>query len=69
MTVRPAAETPPILAIRLVDRQIVEREPASHETVPVELPVLVPVRAEPVPTVLAPLAGESDRRPNSHEGG
>jgi len=64
MTVRTAAERPPTLAIRLVDRQIVDaRDPPSHETVPVELPVLVPVRAEPVPTVVAPLVGESDRDP------
>lgn len=59
MIVGTATQRPPILPIRLVDRQIVDaRDPPSHETVPVELPVLVPVRAEPVPAVVAPFVGE-----------
>src|SRR5437867_4048802 len=54
--VRTATQRPPIRPIRLGDREIVDaRDPPSHEPVPVERPVLVAVRAEPMPAVVAPL--------------
>src|SRR5262245_41060491 len=60
MVVGAAAERPEILALALLERQVVDAGDApAHEPVLVELPVLVAVAAEPVAAVVAPLIGEA----------
>src|SRR5262249_18552925 len=60
MVVRPPSEGPVILPVGGGDREIVDaRDPAPHETLVVELPVLVAVRPEPVPRVVVPLVREA----------
>jgi hypothetical protein len=44
------------LALRFLDRHVVDaRETSMHEAVGLEFPVLVPIRTEPVPSVVMPL--------------
>lgn len=60
MTIRSPSERPEELAIGLGDRQVVDaREPALHEPVLVEFPVLIAVGAVPIPRVVVPLVGET----------
>ena len=58
MVIRTAAEGPVEFAFVLIDRKIIDAGKSTlHETVCVELPVLVSVRTEPVVAVVAPLVG------------
>src|SRR4051812_19090664 len=60
MVVRPPAQGPMVLALRRLDRRIVDAGDApAHQAVLVKLPVFVPVGAEPVAAVVAPLIGEA----------
>src|SRR5262245_48538375 len=60
MIVGAATERPVILALTFLDRQIVDAcDPQLHQSVLVELPVLVSVAAEPVPAVVVPFIGKS----------
>lgn len=68
MLIRATPQRPVIFARRLVDRQVVDAgNAASHVALIVELPVLVPVRTEPLPGVVMPLIGKSDGNPVSME--
>jgi hypothetical protein len=61
--VRATAEGPMELALGLGNGQVIDRRVAlRHEAIVAELPVLVAVRAEPVPTVVAPLVCVPVRR-------
>src|SRR5882757_8393894 len=61
MIVRPATERPVIKPVLFADRQVVDaRKAHAHQAVRVELPVLVAVRAEPAPGIVAPLVGEAN---------
>ena len=62
MTVGTATERPEILALALLDREVVNaRDAQAHQAVLVELPVLIAVAAEPIATVVMPLVGEAHR--------
>src|SRR5580693_1965078 len=62
MLLRSRAERPAVLALVLEYRQVVDAgDTHSHQAVLVELPVLVPIAAKPMPAVVVPLVSESDR--------
>src|SRR5512146_1657274 len=62
MAVGPPAKRPAILAIGFSDRQVVDAGvPAAHESVLVELPVLITVGAKPRSAVVVPLVREANR--------
>src|SRR6266699_1648005 len=64
-----ARGAPPVLALGLEDRQVVDRGDApAHQTALVELPVLVAVGAEPVTRIVVPLVGEAHPDPILAEG-
>jgi hypothetical protein len=51
-------------AIRLVDRQVVDRgEAPLHQPASVELPILVAVGSKPLAAGVTPFVGEADRDP------
>ena len=55
-----AAKRPVVLALALLDRQIVDAGDAqTHQAMFVEFPVLIAVAAEPVAAVVMPLIGEA----------
>src|SRR5215467_2161293 len=61
MVVGSPSECPVILTIRGCNREIVDaRDPASHEPLIIELPVLVAIRSEPVTRVVVPLVGKTN---------
>src|SRR5215475_5949546 len=61
MRIRPAPQRPVVLAVRFLDGQVVDAgQTKPHQALVVELPVLVAVRAEPVPRIIVPLVGETD---------
>src|SRR5262245_55535866 len=56
-------------AIGFTDRQVVDRgEPALHQTVAREFPVLVAIGTEPLAGSVVPLIGEADGDPLAGEG-
>src|ERR1700722_9487879 len=60
MIVRTAPEGPVILALRLLDRQIVDgSKPQAHQPVLVELPILIAIRPKPTSGVIAPFIGKA----------
>src|SRR5262245_31998807 len=60
MIVGPSSERPMILAIRCSNRQVVDaRNPQAHQSLLVEVPVLVAIAAEPASAVVVPLVGET----------
>src|SRR5688500_4424493 len=62
MVVGAPAERPVELAIRLADGHVVDRrEAVLHETVWIELPVLVAIRSIPLVGIVTPLIGEAYR--------
>lgn len=64
VVVRATPQGPVVLPLELLDRQVVDtRMPGAHQALLVELPVLVPVGAEPVARVVVPLVGEADGDP------
>src|SRR5262245_54184329 len=59
---RPRALRPVEQSLGLIDRQVVDAgDPPLHVSFGVELPVLVAVRAEPLPRGVMPLVGEPHR--------
>src|SRR6266403_697179 len=59
MFIRAATKGPMILALRLLDRQVINgRKPKSHQTIAIKLPVLIAIGAEPVSGVITPFVGE-----------
>src|SRR5262245_39706184 len=59
MFIRTSAKWPVILALRLLDWQVINGcKPKSHQPILVKLPVLVAMRAEPVSGVIVPFVGE-----------
>ncbi len=59
MVVRPPSQRPVKLSILALDRKIVDAgDPAAHQALLVELPVLVAVGPEPVPAVVMSLVSE-----------
>jgi len=62
VTVWTATRRPVVQALRLADGQIIYAGDAQvHQAAVIELPVLVPVRAEPVARIVVPFVGEADR--------
>src|SRR2546429_3592867 len=62
MRIRTASEWPMKLALRLLDWQIIDAcEPQTHQAMFVELPIFIPVRAEPITRVIMRFIGESHR--------
>src|SRR5262245_26896600 len=62
MIIGAAAERPVILALALLDWKIVDAgDPQPHQSVLVELPVLVSIAAKPMPAVVVPFIGKSHR--------
>src|SRR4029077_10142614 len=60
--IRAPAQRPAVLALRFLDRQVVDtRDATAHQAVLVELPILVAIRTEPVARIVVPLIGESYR--------
>src|ERR1700676_1923899 len=60
MSIRPSAKRPTILAIRFLDRKIIDAcEPQTHQAIIIELPILVAVRAIPISRVVVPLIREA----------
>src|SRR5262245_35733367 len=52
---------PMILALRLLDGQVVDRcKPELHQAVSIKLPVLIAVGAKPIPGVVMPFIGETN---------
>src|ERR1700744_1246736 len=64
MIIRPPPQRPMISALAVAERRVIDaRDADSHQSLLVELPVLVPVAAIPVTTVIVPLVGETDSDP------
>src|SRR5437588_4105865 len=62
MIVRAAAKRPVIFARAFGDRQIVDAGDAQpHQTILVEVPILVAVTAKPIAAVVVPFIGEAHR--------
>src|SRR6202166_5346170 len=60
MLIRPAPWCPLILALRLLDWQIVDgSESQAHQPVLIELPILIAIRAKPIPRVIVPFISEA----------
>jgi hypothetical protein len=58
------AQGPMEAAISLADRRIIDAgETPTHQAVLIELPVLIPVGAEPIAAVVVPLIGEAHGHP------
>ncbi len=59
MAVWPSPQGPVILPILFLDRKIVDTgDPAAHQAMRVEFPVLIAVGPEPVSAVVMPFVGE-----------
>src|SRR5437867_3208453 len=59
MSIRPWTKWPVILAVRFLDRQVVNGgKPKSHQAVVIKIPVLVAIGTEPIPGVIMPFVGE-----------
>jgi hypothetical protein len=59
--VRAVPQGPAVLSIALRNRQVIDtRNPAAHEAVFVELPILVAVGSRPMARVVAPLVGKAN---------
>src|SRR6202140_3913353 len=60
MIIRTAPWCPVILALRLLDWQIVDgSKPQAHQPILIELPILIAIRAEPIPGVIVPFIGKT----------
>src|ERR1700720_2928467 len=60
MIIRTAPWCPIILALRLLDWQIVDgSKPQAHQPVLIELPILIAVRAKPIAGVIVPFIGKA----------
>src|SRR5262249_9710127 len=68
MIVWPGAERPSEFAVHLGYGKIIDAGDAStHQAIPVELPILVPIRAEPITAVVMPFIGEAHRNAIARE--
>jgi hypothetical protein len=64
MIVGTAAQRPVILALGLLDRQIINAcNSQAHQPVLIEFPVLVAIAPEPMATVIVPFVRETNRNP------
>src|SRR5712664_1685190 len=69
MIIGTTAQWPTILALGFLDRKIVDAcVPCAHQTVLVELPVLVAIGPEPVPGIVVPFVREPNGDTISVEG-
>src|ERR1700730_3564583 len=60
MIIRTAPERPVIFALRLLDWPIVDgSKPQAHQPVLIELPILIAIRAKPIPGVIAPFIAKA----------
>src|SRR5260370_42625279 len=60
MIIRTARWWQVVLALRLLDWQIVDgSKPQAHQPVLIELPILIAIRAEPIPGVIVPFVGKA----------
>src|SRR5260370_16073159 len=60
MRIRPAAKRPMIFSFRFLDWEIVDARVAkSHQTIVATLPILISIRAEPIPGVVVPFVSEA----------
>src|SRR5229473_3942109 len=60
MIIRTAPWCPVVLALRLLDWQIVDgSQPQAHQPVLIELPILITIRAKPIPGVIVPFISEA----------
>ena len=60
MRIGPAAKRPVIFSFRLLDWEIVDASVAkSHQTIVAKLPILIAIRAEPIPRVVVPFVSEA----------
>src|ERR1700688_4667439 len=60
MIIRTAPQDPVILALRLLDWQIVDgSKPQAHHPVLIELPIFIAIRAKPTPGVIVPFIGKA----------
>src|SRR5438045_2814672 len=59
MFIRTATKRPMILALGLLDWQVINgRKSESHQAIAIKLPVFIAIGAEPVPGAIMPLVGE-----------
>src|SRR5438067_5435172 len=59
MAIGPWTKWPMILAVRLLDRQVVNGgKPKAHQAIAIKLPVLVAIGTEPIPRVIVPFVSE-----------
>ena len=62
MFVRPATQRPTVLAVRFLNRQVIDAcDAATHKAAVVELPVLVAISTEPIAGIVTPLIGKAYR--------
>src|ERR1700730_5001695 len=60
MIIRTAPQYPVVLALRLLDWQIVDgSKPQAHQAVLIELPILIAIGTKPIPSVIAPFIGKA----------
>src|SRR5713226_5379553 len=60
MIIRTAPWYPVVLALRLLDWQIVDgSKPQAHQPVLIELPILIAIRAEPIPGAIVPFVSKA----------
>src|SRR6266699_2071613 len=60
MRIRTAPKRPMILTLRLLDREIVDAGMAKpHQAMVTKLPILIAIRAEPIPGIIVPFVGEA----------
>src|SRR6267378_5280670 len=68
MAIRTSAHRPAILPVRFPDGKVIDAgQPQPHQAVLVEFPVLIVVRAVPIPRVIVPLIREAYCNPMSPE--
>jgi len=64
MLIRTMAKRPEILTICLANWQIVgTRQAPCHETLSVELPILISIGLKPIPAIIVPFVSKSDCDP------
>src|SRR5580700_7967614 len=60
MIIRTSPYCPMVLALGLLDWQIVDgSKPQAHQSVLIELPILIAIRAKPIPGVIVPFIGKA----------
>src|SRR6266550_5438760 len=60
MRIRTAPKWPMIFSLRFLDREIVDAGMAKpHQAMVTKLPILIAIRAEPIPGIIVPFVGEA----------